>query len=527
MTSGKSRHADPVRTFRKGILPFQHGKSSGAHAKPGMPLRECLVIAGLLLTLHTVFWLLGGHRWWAMTCGYIVAGITFVLLFAPMPSAKGHRLPSPGGVENLKRLLCFPVFWPGLLLLIYVWIQSWNIAWVLTFHFGGLLLQPNDHIEWLPSGMQTLLEYKNPFRYLMIFGTCFLWVCALWVGVQTRRGFMIMINGVAILFCLYALIALYQYYMGYSKILGIWEPHWQTRDRSRPFFGTLINVNHAGALLILGGSVTMSLFFHYLSVARKRMQSGGPWLVYMAMMVLVTFTAVMTLSRAVIAMGVLLTLVFAILLMLDAGMQRRWKAVGATVGILLFCTAAVTWLTWHTLDREEFKQEWQSIFAVIQDPHKDIRTEMNIASMRMLQDHQPFGVGAGGFMYYFPAYQNLFPNTIGFRAERVTDEQGRSRWQRVRLIWDYAHNDWLQYTIELGYVGVGILAAIFLAWAGIALRWIRHLRLHHLALYAGLALLLAQATVEFHLQIGAVHLAFAAVLALAVKWQSMPNFYKY
>lgn len=523
MSRSHRTRSNPIKTLRTTPSSAQGSESH----RPGLPLREWLVIVGLLLTVNSVVWLLGGHIWWAITIVYVVAGLTFIMLFIPLPKQHSpHRLPSPTGVQNLKRLLCFPVFWPGLALLIYVWIQSWNIAWVLTFHSGAFLLVAHEHIEWLPSGMQTILERANPFIYLMIFGSCFLWSCALWVGIQTRRGFMIVLNGFAVMFFLYAAVALVQYYLGFTAILGIWEITGQTAGRPRPFFGTLININHAGSLLILGSSVCMGLFFHYLAVSRRRMQSGGPWLVYLALMIFVGFTAVMTLSRAVIAMGVITALVFACLIMLDALLQRRWKAVGATALILLFTVGATAWLTWQALDRDEFAQEWQRIFDVIQDPKQEIRAELNTASLHMMRDRQPFGFGAGGFSWYFPAYQELHPKTILHTSVLRPDRDGRMRWQRVRVFWDYAHNDWIQYTIELGYAGVGIIASIFLAWIGIMLRWIRHFRLQHLALHCGLLLLLMQATVEFHLQIAAVHVAFAAAMALAVKWQSMPNFYK-
>jgi O-antigen ligase len=70
-----------------------------------------------------------------------------------------------------------------------------------------------------------------------------------------------------------------------------------------------------------------------------------------------------------------------------------------------------------------------------------------VATLRMLRENPLFGIGAGTFQHAFPYYQP----------------------EGLKGFYRYAHNDWLQYMVELGLVGSVLLAALiaasFAAWS--------------------------------------------------------------
>jgi putative inorganic carbon (HCO3(-)) transporter len=132
------------------------------------------------------------------------------------------------------------------------------------------------------------------------------------------------------------------------------------------------------------------------------------------------------------------------------------------------------------------------------------RQTLTQAALRMLGDHWLWGTGAGSFRYLFADYQQWFPE-IWF-------------YNNGRLYWEHAHNDIVEFTLELGLPGV--LAVLAMAGAGVV-ALIRSYFWENpvsLALVLALALTLVHAWWEFVFQCPAILVLWSVLAVVAVQW---------
>lgn len=113
-----------------------------------------------------------------------------------------------------------------------------------------------------------------------------------------------------------------------------------------------------------------------------------------------------------------------------------------------------------------------------------------------------FGSGLGSFHIVFPAY----------------------RGPGVSVLYTHAHNDYLQFAVETGLLGAGLLGLLVAAsaYAAIRAQFLRHdplMRGISFAAMMGIAALLIHSWVDFNLQIPANALTFMLMLAFA--WVSL------
>jgi O-antigen ligase len=126
------------------------------------------------------------------------------------------------------------------------------------------------------------------------------------------------------------------------------------------------------------------------------------------------------------------------------------------------------------------------------------RDEVNDHAAVLLADNLFTGTGAGSFYGVFPEYRQ---EDIG------------------RLYFDHAHNDYLQFAIELGLIGfVPLLLAVLLCFvAALQAQWRRSDPLLRGLSFASLMAIIAlgiHSTVDFNLQIPANAATFMVILAL-------------
>jgi O-antigen ligase len=141
-----------------------------------------------------------------------------------------------------------------------------------------------------------------------------------------------------------------------------------------------------------------------------------------------------------------------------------------------------------------------SLQVALNDPAGDVRFRVWGDVVRMAADFPLLGSGLGTFETVFPRYQTVFTN----------------------LLFDHAHNDWLQLVAETGLAGA--LAAL-LAVGGYLARLRRVLAARRdreavvlgLGGLAGLFAFLLHAVTEFNFHIPANALWFAVVAALTLK----------
>jgi O-antigen ligase len=124
------------------------------------------------------------------------------------------------------------------------------------------------------------------------------------------------------------------------------------------------------------------------------------------------------------------------------------------------------------------------------------------ATLELAKDFPVFGAGPGSYYLAFPPY----------RTERIT------------AFFDHAHNDYLQFAAESGFLGLAILGAFVILSLGAALlaQWQRRdplMRGMSFACIMGVTSILIHSWVDFNLQIPANAALFMVLLALG--WISL------
>jgi O-antigen ligase len=131
-----------------------------------------------------------------------------------------------------------------------------------------------------------------------------------------------------------------------------------------------------------------------------------------------------------------------------------------------------------------------------------VREEPAAYSVALIKDYAAFGSGPGTFYIAFPRYRH--ENIVNF--------------------FDYAHNDYAQFTSESGLIGMGLLGLLVALSLGAALKaqWQRRdplMRGMSFACVMGVSAILIHSWVDFNLQIPANAALFMVMLALG--WISL------
>lgn len=170
-------------------------------------------------------------------------------------------------------------------------------------------------------------------------------------------------------------------------------------------------------------------------------------------------------------------------------------------------------LGYRTLD---LKTGTDRVVALVNDAGKSdysvtSRQQAVAAGTAMAKDNLITGWGAGGFRFRFPSYQQNYPEI----------------WQMggQRLLWEHAHNDFLQTLIELGLVGsmLLVLGLIYGLWKFTLHRgWTQWFAVT-LLLGLGLGLVLAHAWVDFPFQNPAILLTWLSVGTALLRWLELED----
>jgi O-antigen ligase len=338
------------------------------------------------------------------------------------------------------------------------------------------------------STLQSLLRF---FTYLALFLASF-------VLARDAERAGVMLRAVLVAACIYAVYGLLRSATGIDKIL------WFDQASGGGLTATFINRNTAATYVGMASCISLVLLLRRARYAiaaanegeRGRLglerfigAMGGPLGLEIAGFVLLLTATVLTLSRAGVT-ATLVALALGLLLTRLRASQAR-GGLGATLVLLIAVTAAAAVLQ-------------ASGAAVVERLlETDIASEGRLAAYHdtwaAIWDHALLGSGLGTFQDIFPLYRNEVPAS--------------------NLVWDKAHNDYLEVFLGLG-LPAGI--AIVLGLAILVLRCLRgafeRRRNSHFATAASLAGVLVgiHASFDFSLQIQAVAMTFATILGIGV-----------
>jgi len=421
--------------------------------------------------------------------GYaLMEGIVFLLFFALVL----HQ--TRAGKINLPLPLAL------LVLILWVLLQVAPVPRQLAEWWAPariLLLQGNStsgQVGWLRLSVyphDTLMALAK----LLAYGATFV-LAAVIFNSQERKS--TLIRALIVLACLESAYGIVQYLTGYQKIFTFTKQAY-TEEAT----GTYINHNHfAGFLeLVLPWVVAQTYFLlrpkgaaspparSRSTPSSSRVTHPGAYF-YVVILVVILIAIVFSRSR----MGIFSAFVSLIFMAGVSQIRERNKALlGITLVVLCVSLAYAAWIGLSPV---------LSRFEALE--HGGITTEGRVSlwksSVRLIRDYPVSGTGLGTFQYAFSAYQNTL---LDFRI-------------------DHAHNDYLEFTSDLGVPGVillfgpifYLLAKMIVVITSDASRYRRSVLL---GCIGSLVALLTHTVGDFNLQIPANALIFAAILGIGYK----------
>jgi O-Antigen ligase len=452
-----------------------------------------------LLGAHLVFlpWALGTMHPWSqgVSLGFGVLGLGLALrpriYDGDLCGAEPPFRSRPGA-----KLARWPIFWIGLGLLFYVFVQALNPSWryVLTPQLWWLTREKN--IAWLPTSIAAPFGRSNAWRQLVIYATGWLTVCTVWVGLTRRRSFRILLivlvaNGLALAGILAA-----QHVLEDTRI-----PWPLTALTPSSLTASFIYENHAGAYFALVTFAAVALATWYSDHGARTLKKSNPAAACGLAAAILGGAVFFTLSR-----GAALTLTLAVLVYATWFLLRRRGQTGVpgtnplVARVLAGGFVAFALVAFHYLDFSEIYARFEALAVErSHDPNVNSRLLARAAATDLLRAQGWRGVGAGGFRHLFPEYVKHYP----------------SIYNGGQLYWEHAHDDWLEIPIELGLAGCLFLAA----GAGWWMQWFvrRKVGWHPLALplLIGCSQTLAHAWFDFPFQCPAILVTWCVLLALA------------
>jgi len=433
------------------------------------------------------------HAWSQLT-SLGLAGVGF--LFSVWPRTEPGNAVS--AFSPAARLARFPVFWAGLALLAYVAIQGLNPAWRFTGDDNAWWIDPVPHLSWLPSGVEAPFLRSSPWRALTVYGSLWLLVCSVWVGFSRRRSYQILFTVISLNAFFLSLLGLLQKLSLTDKIF------WHYAPSNPAFIASFIYPNHGGAYFNLALAVTAGLsWWHYQRACRER-EKPGLAAVFIFFGVCIALATVLSSSR----MSIILLLAFSLtaggLLLLrfrrrEGPIRHRREILPAALALAGFCGVGL--LSLRT------ERTWERFAAAAAHPAASAQARLiaRRAAGEMLRDRWWFGWGAGCFAYNFPAYARKYPEIYYI---------GNGH----RQFWEHAHDDFLEFPVELGMAGL-LPLLIMLGWYGRRLgRGSFGREPAALFIVLGCGLTTLHAAVDFVFQNPAVLLTWGVLLVGAMRW---------
>jgi hypothetical protein len=453
-----------------------------------------------IVSVHLVFlpWAIGSVHGWSQSISGALAVLGFAVALWPRNYPSEHVDQPAFRLLTWPRLVTFPVFWAGLGLMFYVLIQALNPA---QRYVKQWVMEPAAHpITWLPSSVAAPFVEMNAWRILIMLGSAWLLVCTIWIGFTRRRTLQILFTVLAANGAVLSLLGMLQRFDGNGKIMWFWS------TKIPMFFSTFIYKNHAGAYLNLTLAVSSALTTWYYVRGIRRLEKSNPAGLFAFFTVFIAFAVVMSYSRGATS----LLLAFLLLLVLGCSLQhfRGDHANPRTITIFLMLILFAAFIKFGgSVLRFDRAQSGMAKLFKGQDSSIESRVLASKASWEMLRANWLEGYGAGSFRYYFPPFQQHYPSIA------MLDD--------YRLFWQFAHNDILQFPIELGVLGMSFI--IFSMGYFLRKLFQYHFWRNPLAavIMLGGTLTLVHAWFDFVFSSAAVLITWSALWPAAVRWSEL------
>jgi O-antigen ligase len=460
-------------------------------------MEEAALVGVVTLNLLFLPWALGAMHVWSQLVSLGISAVGLVVALSP------RKVIDPAD-RPWVRLVRFPVFWAGVLALTYVAIQGLNPAWRYVADTKSWWLVPLPHNPLLPSGVDAPYARSNPWRAMVIFGSAWILACSVWSGFLRRQSYRLMFSAIALGAALLALVGLIQQMTGSDRIFWGYKA-----PEKAQFMASFIYRNHAGAYFNLVLALATGLAGWHLRRAQRRLEGPGGAVAFGFTAALIGTAVIFTFSR----MSIVLLVAFTLMVALGPAFRTLWKSGGrrqrnswVIVALPAICVLGIGFVSF------EANSVWERFAALVANPSATLRsrTLAREAAGIMLRDKWVLGWGAGCFRYEFPLYAQHYPEIY------LSASGGRQ-------YWEHAHDDLLEFPVELGAVGmIPIVAALgFAGWCLLGTRFWRNPV--SLCAAAGCLLTIAHAWVDFVFQNPAVMATWAVILIGAIRWAELES----
>lgn len=464
------------------------------------------------LTIHPLelaaLWLIGGHlvllpwalgtmRPWAQIPSLALAVVSLTFALLPRNYTEEHTGSNRFRLLMWPKLIRFPLFWLGLALLALVIAQALNPAWQYTTDGKVWWMTSLPHQTGQPKGVSAPFEKWNQWRMAVIYGSAWLTVCALWVAFTRRRTLQIFLMALSFNGLLLAAFGVAQRLLGNGKIF------WFFDSPNASFFSSFIYKNHGGAYLDLALAVTCGLGGWYYLRGLRRLEKSNPSGVFAFFATCIAVSVLTSYARGatVVMLVFMLACIAAFVIHQLIIPSENRKPVVAIVLILVFGYFLKTGLE-ALRSREAWDRLRQGVMR--EDLSLEMRERATQASLEMLRENWQTGVGAGAYRYVFPIYQHRHPDLVAHGGQQ--------------MFWEHAHNDIVQFPIELGFGGMILIAAGFAYWSLALVRsyfWENPLSA---CVVLGLVLILGYSWWDFPFQCPAILITWCTLWPAAAIW---------
>ena len=487
------------------------GSQKNSYGIP-LSLREWLVCIFATLTLVFTAWSLGGYKTWALHLLFAGGLGTFLASVLPMPRSWNGYDQQHGNLKNFKRLLAQPFFWASMCFLVYILTQYLNPSIVQVLGEKSWWVEPMSPPLGanLPSSVKADYEEMNALRTLVIQASAISLACGILVGIQRRKSALIIlwffvISGVTMSF-----VAILQKLSGTDKIL------WVVKVLNENPWGTFAYRNQGAAFLILVLLISGLLYFFYERRAFIKLKQGGPHQLLFFLILLLCSSLWLALSRGGIILGLALGICFLFLAFIAYLRGDRNGKSLFILTIFLSITTVAGILFFQLSDTKEIRKRITDSLETISNIGSYDRVLSTKATWEMAQDQLIYGWGAGSFRYIFPIHQKNY-NTLWYYAYHPT-----GIWYG-RRVYNYAHNDWVQFLAEYGIIGCTLIATIFLCFVPGIFELFAQCRFSGLLFLIGFLVIIVHNLTDFIFSSPAYWVAFLGTCFLVLKLSRLEN----
>jgi hypothetical protein len=365
----------------------------------------------------------------------------------------------------------------------------------VRFQSGAIATFPRAPVAWETISIyphDTLVALLKYLSYLSAF------ILAAYVF-DSRRGKSTLIRALILLGCFEACYGIVQYLTGWQKIFT-----YTKRFDLGSATGTYINRNHFAGLMELTMPLVLAAGFYSYEIwsgrrrgtrnthsAAVRSEFAFKGLFYLFVFLLMALALLASSSRG----GILAAMLSTLFVVLLAQIRTRKKSLTVAAVLFLFCIMGYS--LWVGLDPVLVR------FERLRDP-SSLTMEGRIPiwkdGLQLIRDYPVTGTGLGTFQVAFRGYQTTLLDKYV----------------------DHAHNDYLEFTADTGFVGSALLfGPILYLFVRMIISFLDDQRLFRRSVTLGcigaIMAILIHSVADFNLQITANALVFAVVLGIGYK----------